>query len=153
MASAPLILFDETNETTCTQERFVSIPIHDGKGRLTGKFPKSARLLTRAHYKHLHKNSTRLFGDLISVDIRQGRSFSAKLGITVSRKFGKAHERNRFKRVVREAFREIYLSLPQDLELNVIPRKKGMRLSKQAILIDLQKLLSSIRDSSRKLIV
>jgi len=117
------------------------------KGRLTGKFPKSARVLSRAHYKHLHKNSIRLFGNQISLDIRQGKSFSAKLGITVSRKFGKAHERNRFKRVVREAFREIYLSLPQDLELNVSPLKSGICLSKQTILIDLQNLLSSLISS------
>lgn len=75
------------------------------------------------------------------MDIRQGKSFSAKLGITVTRKFGKAHKRNRFKRVVREAFREIYLSLPQDLELNVAPLKCDICPSKQAVLIDLQNLL------------
>src|ERR1700722_11203858 len=87
------------------------------------KFPKSARLLTSSHYKHLYKNSMRLFGEQISVDVRQGKMSCAKLGITVSRKFGKAHERNRFKRVVREAFREIILMLPQNLEMNISPRK------------------------------
>jgi len=86
----------------------------------------------------------RFFGDQISVDVRQGRSLSAKLGITVSRKFGKAHDRNRFKRVVREAFREIYHSLPQDLELNVLPRKGNAHFSKQAVLVELQKLLAKI---------
>lgn len=112
---------------------------------LTGKFPKSARLLSRAHYKCLHKNSIRLLGEQISVNIRQGNSFSAKLGITVSRKFGKAHDRNRFKRVVREAFREIYLTLPQDLEMNITPRNNDICLSKQAILTDLQNLLSTFK--------
>jgi ribonuclease P protein component len=111
------------------------------KGRPTGKFPKAARILTRSHYKYLHKNSVHLYGEQISMSVRQGRSISAKLGITISRKFGKAHDRNRFKRVVREAFREIYLSLPQDLELNVTPRKNGTRLSKQLVLIDLKRIL------------
>lgn len=75
---------------------------------------------------------------------RQGHSSAAKLGVTVSRKFGKAHERNRFKRVVREAFREIYDSLPKDLELNVAPRRNNACLSKQAILVELQNLLSKL---------
>ena len=112
------------------------------------KFPKSARLLSRADYKHVHRNSLRLFGEQISVEIRQGRALTARLGITVSRKFGKAHERNRFKRVVREAFREIYLTLPNDLELNVVPRNPAISLSKQAILIDLRNLLAKIVQSS-----
>jgi ribonuclease P protein component len=112
------------------------------QSRPTGKFPKSARLLSHAHYRYLHKNSTRLFGKQISVDVCQGKTFSARLGITVSRKFGKAHLRNRFKRVTREAFRELYFSLPQDLELNVSPRRNGAYLSKQEILTDLQHLLS-----------
>lgn len=107
-------------------------------------FPKSARLLTRAHYTSLQKHSIRLFGEQICVHARQGLSPSAKLGITVSKKFGKAHERNRFKRVVREAFREIYASLPRDLELNVAPRKSNAILSKQAILVELQNLLSKL---------
>jgi|SRR6267154_4721629 len=148
MTSAPPILLDETNGTPFTEEPFVSVPDHSRKGRLTGKFPKSARLLSRAHYKYMHKNSIKLSGKQISVNIRQGKSFSAKLGITVSRKFGKAHDRNRFKRVVREAFREILLSLPQDLELNVTPCKNEICLSKQAILMDLQNLLSNILRSA-----
>ncbi len=112
--------------------------------RTTGKFPKSARLLTSSHYKFLHRNSSRAFGLQISVDYRQGRSVSPKLGITVSRKFGKAHDRNRFKRVVREAFRELYSTLPQDIELNISPRSTSALLTKQAILVDLQSLLAKI---------
>jgi ribonuclease P protein component len=108
------------------------------------KFPKSARLLTSSQYKFHHRHSCRAFGLQISMDFRQGRSSSPKLGITVSRKFGKAHDRNRFKRVVREAFRELYLSLPQDLELNVSPRHKNALLSKQAVLTDLQNFLAKI---------
>jgi ribonuclease P protein component len=106
------------------------------------KFPKSARLLTSAHYKYLYRNSTRLFGEQISIDVRQGKV--PRLGITVSRKFGKAHERNRFKRVVREAFREILLTLPKNLEMNIAPRKNEICLSKQAILVDLKNVLSKL---------
>lgn len=108
------------------------------------KFPKSARLLSQAHYKSLHKNSVRLFGEHITLNVGQRKSPTARLGITVSRKYGKAHERNRFKRVVRESFREIYRSLPQDMMLNVTPRNSGALLTKQAVLVDLQNLLATL---------
>src|SRR5690242_5588086 len=85
------------------------------------KFPKSARILTGSHFKLIHRNSTRYLGELIAIHIRQGRPSLPKLGITVSKKFGKSHDRNRFKRVVREAFRELLSTLPPDLEINVAP--------------------------------
>lgn len=46
-----------------------------------------------------------------------------KLGITVSKKFGKAHERNYFKRIVREAFRQQRHQLPV-CQVVVMPKKK-----------------------------
>lgn len=110
----------------------------------TGKFPKSARLLTSSQYKFLHRNSMRHFGASLQIDFRQGRTFLPKLGLTVSKKFGKAHDRNRFKRVVREAFRELYKSLPSGLEINISPRKSGPLLTRQAVLLELQSLLAKI---------
>lgn len=108
------------------------------------KFPKSARILTGSHFRLIHRNSTRHLGELIAIHVRQGRPSLPKLGITVSKKFGKSHDRNRFKRVVREAFRELINTLPSDLEINVAPRKSGCVLSKQAILLELQQLLSKL---------
>ena len=52
---------------------------------------------------------------------------------------------NRFKRVVREAFRELYPSLPTDLELNISPQKNHPELTMMAILTDLKNLLSKTK--------
>ncbi|MBN1591578.1 MAG: ribonuclease P protein component [Pirellulales bacterium] len=49
-----------------------------------------------------------------------------RLGLSVSRKFGKATVRNRFKRLVRESFRLTYTQLPQGVDLVVIPRGGGV---------------------------
>ena len=113
----------------------------------TGKFPKGARLLTSSHYKFFHRNSRRLLGEQIALDLRQGKPSLAKLGLTVSKKFGKAHDRNRFKRVVREAFRELSRVLPDDLEMNISPRQKGAYPTKQGILLELRTLLGKILPS------
>jgi ribonuclease P protein component len=116
------------------------------KAANTGRtFPKSARILTNSHYKFLQKNSSRLTGELVTINIRQGRSPSPKLGLTVSKKYGKAHERNRFKRVVREAFRELFPFLPSALEMNVSPgRTSSTPLSSAAVLCELKALLANL---------
>jgi ribonuclease P protein component len=45
-----------------------------------------------------------------------------RLGITVSRKVGKAHVRNRVKRLVREAFRRHRGEMPRGLDLVLVAR-------------------------------
>lgn len=112
------------------------------------KFPKSARILSSSHYKHINRKGAKLFGEQISVTICQGRSQGEsrrpRLGITVSRKYGKAHDRNRFKRVIREAFRELSPSLPPNVEINIFPKSRNSEISKQAVLVELKTLISRI---------
>ena len=110
----------------------------------TGKFPKSARILTRAHYQHLYCNANRLQGACLSLQFRKGKASAPKLGLTVSKKFGKAHDRNRFKRVAREAFRTLYNQLPAHLEMNITPHKSTLPLSTSALVAELQGLVAKM---------
>ncbi len=48
-----------------------------------------------------------------------------RLGLSVSRKVGKAVVRNRWKRLIREAFRLTRAKLPQGVDLVVIPRAEA----------------------------
>lgn len=48
-----------------------------------------------------------------------------RLGLSVSRKVGAAHERNRLKRLYREAFRLTRVALPAGLDLVLLPRGSG----------------------------
>ncbi len=106
-------------------------------------FPKSLRLLSRGQFQKISREGKRLTGKVISLQYQLGLP-RIRLGITVSKKYGKAHERNRFKRLVREAFREHYDHLPKGLTLNILPRLPRSEIGKQAILNDLQDLLKQI---------
>jgi ribonuclease P protein component len=62
-----------------------------------------------------------------------------RLGLSVSRKYGPAHRRNRFKRLCREAFRLTRNDLPAGLDLVIIPRP-----DQTPTLPELKKSLSSL---------
>jgi len=54
---------------------------------------------------------------------RTARERDIRLGITVSRKVGRAHTRNRVKRLVREAFRRNRTDLPTGLNVVFVARQ------------------------------
>lgn len=67
-------------------------------------------------------------------------SFPPRLGITITKKWGKAHDRNRFKRVTREAFRKIYPTLPKGLIINVHPKEGYQDLTPEEVETELKNL-------------
>lgn len=79
------------------------------------------------------------------IDFCIGSLPSPRLGITVSRKFGKSHQRNRFKRIVREAFRLCQHQLPTSLELVIRPRSAAEHASTPLILHEILSLCTDTR--------
>lgn len=85
--------------------------------------PKSARLLKRQEYKQVVSEKNRFIGQNLVIDYRVGFASSPKIGITTSRSFGKAVQRNRFKRLVREAFRLNQHQIFPSVEMAILPKK------------------------------
>jgi ribonuclease P protein component len=110
-------------------------------------YPKSARLRTRRQFQRItqgvaHKDYTRYAGSCIVIEARRSPSettpntslFPTRLGITATRHYGGAVARNRFKRIVREAFRLTRLQLKEGLDLNVKPRHLAHTATTQDII-------------------
>jgi ribonuclease P protein component len=113
--------------------------------RVTCRFPKSARILSRNHYLSLRNTGKRSHvSRSVAIHYRLGASPCQKLGITVSRRSGKSHERNRFKRVVREAFRLCRAGLPNDLEIHISPKIPLANLTFHHVVCDLHSFIESV---------
>ena len=75
-------------------------------------YPKEARLRKRAEFLRVYEQGTRIEGRYITVFLLPNRLGRHRVGITATRKaIGKAHDRNRAKRLLRETFRLSRLEL------------------------------------------
>lgn len=104
------------------------------------RFSKAARLRFRREFERVGRQGVRLFGRNIVVEALSVSDSRLKLGVTVTKKFGKAHTRNRFKRCVREAFRLSMPFLPKGLLINVRPKSKDFIPTTQVIKEELKAL-------------
>ena len=69
-------------------------------------FPRSARLLEPRDFVRVARKGKQLKAEFLSVAVLENpEGTGPRLGLVASRKVGKAHDRNRLKRVVRETFR------------------------------------------------
>lgn len=100
-------------------------------------YPKSVRVLTRRHFQRFNQQSQRSIGKFIVLEVRQNQQKQTRLGITASRYYGKAVQRNRFKRIVREAFRLCRMQLAPGFDLNVKPRPHALKATTKDIMTEL----------------
>lgn len=68
------------------------------------RFPRARRLRKRADFLKVYRHGRRVEGTAVVVHLQRTGS-SARLGLMVGRKVGKAAVRNRIKRLIREHFR------------------------------------------------
>jgi ribonuclease P protein component len=85
--------------------------------------PRTARIRAQADFERAYaQGNVAMDGQLVVHAIRNQLGWS-RLGVSVSLKVGSAPVRNRWKRVIREAFRRSRAKLPSGLDLVVRPRR------------------------------
>lgn len=89
---------------------------------VNGKFPKSSRILNKQDFKKIRRFGKSILGKYFVVDFTFIQGQEKRLGLTVSKQFGKSCQRNRFKRIAREAFRIAKKDLPLGIQINLRPR-------------------------------
>lgn len=88
-------------------------------------FSKTQRLRTSAEFARVYALKQRASDHVLLLFAARNDLPHSRLGLSVSRKVGRAHVRVRWKRLLREAFRLHQHELPPGLDLIVIPRATG----------------------------
>ncbi len=87
------------------------------------RFPKSDRVRLARDFLRLHESSLFAADQVLVVKAVQNETETTRLGLAVSRRTGNAVARNRWKRLIREAFRTRRSELPGGWDLLVRPRR------------------------------
>jgi ribonuclease P protein component len=88
-------------------------------------FPKQSRLRKRGQFLKAQRIGKRLYTSHLIVYVSKNHGLNNRLGLTVSKKVGKANHRNQVKRCIREAFRHSHLRQGQGFDVSVIAKQEA----------------------------
>jgi len=104
-------------------------------------FPKSHRIKKRRDYIELSKSGNRIQDRYFIVLYKKNQLLGSRLGITVSKKVGGAVNRNRLKRIIREAYRLNRKHLTEHIDINIIVKKLASNIQFEIVLPSLKTIL------------
>jgi ribonuclease P protein component len=119
-------------------------------GRQT--FGPERRIRKRAEYLHVQNEGYRFsLPSFIVLMCARADDGPARLGITVTRKFGNAVARNRARRLLREAFRLSAGSVPPGIDLVFIPKRAASITGLSAVLEEWRGVASNLERQAARL--
>ena len=103
-------------------------------------FPKRLRLRRRGSFLKAQRIGKRVYTPHLIAYLVLGRQRPTRIGLTVSKKVGKAHRRNLVKRVLREAFRRSQLRQSIGFDISIIARQERAPLELEPIIKEMNQL-------------
>ncbi|WP_372370885.1 ribonuclease P protein component [Candidatus Uabimicrobium sp. HlEnr_7] len=103
-------------------------------------FPQTSRLRSKSDFSNVFLKKRSHSGRFLRCYYRKNSLSVTRIGIVVGRKYGKAHERNKFKRIVREAFR-LYDQQNFPMDIVILPLKRNKSLQYEDLSKDIWQLL------------
>jgi ribonuclease P protein component len=109
----------------------------------TYPFSKSLRLIRSADFRKVYNEGKAVRSQAFQLFYLMGREDKpVRLGITVTKRFGKAVRRNRIKRLIREAFRQAQPCLEHGYDIVINVRSFAEGLSQKEVSGELEDLFS-----------
>jgi ribonuclease P protein component len=107
-------------------------------------FTKDDRLLKRSDFLRLSRDGKRIQNRYVIVYISKNYRQRCRLGVTVTRKVGKAVTRNRIKRLAREYFRQNRHLIKDHWDISLIAKRESTEVSNHALLSALENIFVRI---------
>ena len=104
-------------------------------------FPKAARLLVRREFLAIQRRGERRYRRNFIVITSPAHTARPRLGVTASRRYGKAVMRNQMKRRLREFFRVRQARMSPTRDILIIPKSRAKELSFAQIVTELERVL------------
>jgi len=106
-------------------------------------FSKAERLRRRKEFERVYRQGRRLRLPYLKLVLAPNELGLRRIGLSVSRRFGKAVRRNRAKRILREIFRRHKDIFPAAHDVIFIPRPDLLEKRQEDIVRDLEEILEN----------
>ena len=124
---------------------------HSPRPGPTGPFGKRDRVLNVGEYRRVYRHGFHASTDRFGCYVLPSRRRVSRLGLSVSRKYGKSHLRNRMKRQLREAFRRLRHEFPETMDVVLVPRRAARGSTLDTIARDMAALTGrALRERRRR---
>lgn len=90
------------------------------------RFPKSVRLVSQLDFDRVFHEGIVASDSVLVIHAVRGKQTWTRIGLSVSKRVGNSPIRNRWKRLIREAFRRQKMELPLAIDMVVRPKRGAL---------------------------